>query len=432
MNSSGVCVKNTCNKTQYPYSQHPLTDIGEVETCYEGNPNASTDISLMYNPYYGYTSCKSDFSQGEMWKQDDTNPRMCVCDRSNPSENWYLPYGNDEYKEVSGFNVGIRGESINCTDNDSSYYGYKRCFIGRKMDTSIPGRCNDAPTVGYTYTYGYGDIWINNLGKILRDIGGYSASNECIARNKHYQALDGTRLGDDSVLSMLIPGCDNGDEEQCNECHSITNLDKKADGLYTVHNKFDLRINIAGSRRLYGMFTCPVDGEYVYKRAGSMTVCYKYCKLSELSKCYDGDVLVDDSNGNYKLARVSSGSTSSLKLFPYKGAKTGQNWNQAMAWATNFYPGIDEGNEYYKNHPIFGQGKWALATTSNHGASEVHDKFLNYVGWTEGTGSPCLCEGIWLSNEADANTAYYRVTYNSVALDKNELHNAVPMMILNY
>ena len=136
---NGICVKNTCDRTHFPYQIRPDGTIGEVETCYEGDESAS----LGYRAYFGYASCRSDESKGEMWMQDPNNSRKCICNRTSDTLG-HLPYDIDDYFNPNvgsnpGFNQGSYGEYRSCSDPEGTYYGYMMCYIGRTM--SSQGKC---------------------------------------------------------------------------------------------------------------------------------------------------------------------------------------------------------------------------------------------------------------------------------------------------
>jgi len=423
---NGICTKNVCDKTKFPYQMRPDGTIGEVETCYEGDESAS----LGYKAYFGYKSCKSDESKGEMWMKDPSNPRKCVCNRTSDTLG-HLPYDLEDYFNTNGdssnygFNSGYYGEYRSCSDPDGTYYGYTLCYIGRTM--SSKGICAMAGRGSYDATYPMGGGNINNAlqhwGLPTISIPSEPRSSEqayCVHNYTHCKSRDGTKLGDDDVCALVPSGCDRGFEAACNHCYHKASVIKGNDGLYHVNPNYLITINSYwNSSKLSGIPKCPSW----LQSGGSRKTCYNYCYTSNLSNCFSGDVLINDSTST-KLGVVYYNSGNTIWLHSKDGYRSG-TWNNAKDYCANYAP------SGFETHTIYGKGKWRLAPygqTIYHYYS-VSTWAIRATFYKEGFG---MSSGTWVDSE-NGGQAYYQPYGDGARLYLKESSLTYsPVLIFNY
>ena len=409
-NTTHQCVENVCDKTRFPYAQDPGEDAGTLEICHEADSSAS----LGYKSYFGYSKCNDDASQGELWIADPSNNRRCICARNGEGgRDYYLPFTtatfyntngdeSDNYANM-GFNAGVYGRSQSCTDADGSYYGYTMCYMGRRMGTDDANKamCLVEPPTGYTRYYGYYP-GISALNEFLENNGlatvsakpepRTSANSYCVHKYTHCLSQEGKKLGDDAVCALVPEGCNEGIEAACNKCRHVASVVKGSDGLYHIRpDGMIIELNTCRNNAIYpGISTCPTG----FKHGGcGYGICYKYCDLSDLSKCTTPDVLYSGST-RIGVIYIKSGKS----LWVAAPLKQNVTWDEAKTYAENYAP---EGME---TDATFGKGKWTMpqAGTSPY----------NYPYPYQYRGASCAEEiasgQSWLSNLSEnGESAYY-------------------------
>jgi len=402
----------------------PDGTIGEVETCYEGDESAS----LGYKAYFGYKSCKSDESKGEMWMQDPSNPRKCVCNRTSDTLG-HLPYGIDDYFNESGsggFNTGYYGTYRSCSDPDGTYYGYTMCYTGRVM--SSKGRCTTKGPTGYLATYPYLGIYYVNNALAHWGLPQISATSEprssaqayCVHQYTHCKDRNGKTLGDADVCALVPSGCNLGYEAACNLCYHIASIQKGNDGLYHLNPDYQIIVDSCRETAKYiGITKCPLG----LQKASGRNACYGYCYTSDMSKCFPGYVLIDDANSNTKLGVIYIKSGNTLFLQAKDGYRY-DTWYNAMNISANYAPAG------YENHPIFGRGKWkipdsgqTLDNASHISAWPIYGTFYK-EGWNSGS--------TWTTATSGDMAYYVNVGSADVYYPKSTALNYSIILILRY
>ena len=405
----GVCQRNVCDRTKYPYDIRPPYDAGDVEECREGDPTAT----LGYRAYFGYKNCKTDATAGEMWIYDPANNRRCICARNaEGGRDYYLPFAVDKYYATNGdtsnnytnvgFNAGAYGEYLSCTDADGSYYGYTMCYLGRYMGSSVgvnKGMCLVEGPTGYCVTYPYG-VYIgidsaflspNGLPTLnIRTTPKKTEDAYCVNKYTHCQAKDGTQLGDSDVCALVPAGCNLGIESACNRCYHKVSVKKGDDNLYHL-NDYTIMINSCRNDVTYqGFDKCPAGFK---KGKGGYNNCYKDCYTSDPSKCTYSDVLKE--NGKV-IGVVYYNNGSSLRIAS-TALKYG-NWFDAKDWAANYAP------TGFESDSRFGPGKWFMPPSG----IAAYGSHYFYFG-------TCAAEGFsytgntWINSEVEDSA--YRANY---------------------
>jgi len=413
---NGVCQPNICDKTRFPYTNNPGSDMGEQEVCYEANSSQP----LGYTAHFGYASCNSDVTKGGMWMHDSANSRRCVCIRNNEDNKGraYLPFDIDTFFKGNGeggFNQGSYGEAVNCTDGEGSYYGYSSCYVGTYMGTgSNAGKCLAAGCVNYVNGYPYDSSWY--VTEQINQIG-YSVRGGCVNYYTHCETRDGRKVGDASACALVPAGCLTGREAACNTCYDVSSVEVGADGLYKAHGLFKARMNYCrNSSVFYGFESCPPN----FRKGRTYSTCYKYCYTSDPSKCVSGDILIDGSN-KIGLVYHVSGRTLYLLSLSY-GWDT---WYNAPTWASNYAP------SGYENHAVWGKGKWKLPSwaESPTGMKGYWSTF-RYHGSLAGEGLDGY-DDTWTTNSLDANNARY-MTATADAVSKSSSKRIRAIKIWTY
>lgn len=458
---NGLCVANVCDKDKYPYDLNPGKDQGDLQVCYQGD----TDASLGYTAYFGYNSCFSDKSLGGMWQQVGSSApdnRKCACIRKNEDGGrTYLPFGLDRYFDTNsdttdnyinvGFNQGAYGITSDCTDAEGSYYGYSSCYLGKKLgDTEATfGMClqypNQGNTVQYPYRWDRGQsrtYWDRVAREALgtrTDVVGYDSTktlalpvpvysvdpekSECINMYHHCKNGDKT-LGDAKACALVVPGCNLGNESECSVCFHRSNLVKKADGTYTTHDKYKLKLNTYSNTEMIFRFEeCPAG----FYKGGNYGSCFKYCKYNKLSECMFGDVITMDGTASGAKAGVVYYKTADKMYISAPTRKTGQTFDQALAYAAAYAP------TGFESDTLFGTGKWHIAEKLEIN-SGILEQFSTYIMGSSFTaaGTAMTMESSWTSTENGASAAYYRNCCDTTTTyEKTKTLNAVPVVIID-
>ena len=439
---NGKCVVNICNRTLYPYEQNPGSDQGNLEYCYQGDPSAA----LGYRAYFGYNGCKSDAATGGMWMQDPDNARKCVCirkDELGTGRTW-LPFSNDKYFNTNndssdnythvGFYKGEYGVTTSCTDSEGTYFGYESCYIGRISGTTEAnkGMCLSKPEDNRYYQ---GSDWsgvVRGVVSAVIKIAGepaieFPASQnghpECINKYSHCQSPTGEKLGDDSACALVVEGCNQGNEEQCNECYSVANLTKNSKGLYTAHNKFLLKIYSFGNTGYNLKFEkCPTG----FKMTGGGGICTTYCSLNKLSGCETGFIMTDDgTSSGKKIGIVWYKDDEVVDLIAAESVHD-YNWSDGMAYAADYYPLKSSGDTTFENHPLVGKGLWGLRDDEQ----DIESSVMVYLGFVYQLEGYSFGVGWWNKQDPNnADKAYYRDYWMGNFTDYKTVSRRSPVLI---
>ena len=382
----GVCKPNNCatqtdsgGNLLYPYANKtPGDDAGELEICYQGNPNAT----LGYDVYYGYKSCYDDSSKGGMWMASVDNPRKCVCNRKDDVRGW-LPFDSTKYFDTNsdetnnyvniGFYEGAYGVQNSCTDSEGSYYGYSSCYIGSYMGTSDAnkGMClsRGATEISTKYTYGLSDSTLrSHINKVLNNVLGKTigspskpTSNNlpdyskvvCINQRQHCP----NNNCDADVLALTknpVTGtqCIDGTGEECYLCYHTINLDSNG----KWHGKFKLiaQSYSNGGTWYAGFKTCPT-GYVGGIDSNTYGTCFKYCSATSLSNCQYGDIVTTDGTSSGAVVGVVYYSDSSNVYIAALEHASDKNQADAHIYANTYTPSNISDSR-------FAAGKWHLPT----------------------------------------------------------------------
>ena len=366
---NGKCVANVCSRIVYPYPNNPGTEPGQRRECSEADPSKPTG----YSKHYGYADCytedNTEYGQG-MWKRKSTNSSeadyyKCVCERNSPTKTG-LPFDVSHYYELNsaspyGFNKGVYGHSVSCTDDEGSYYGYSDCYIRYYMGSgSNKYKCLPAPTVNYCVVYPYLSIGQINTFLQQNNIEPYSISSKkdprkqedayCVSRYNHYMDRYGNRLGDESVKDLLVEGCDTGLESACNICYHVSNLVKE-NGLWKAHGRFKIVVNTdvnqGNLNEQYGFEQCPSG---FFKGCSGYGSCAKYCYAPNYSTCAVNDIL---KKGDVVVGLVTYRSSNEIHVLALQGKTLA--FDEAVRWSReDFAPtGLE-------SDPVLGKGKWHM------------------------------------------------------------------------
>jgi len=482
---NGICIVNVCDTELYPYvNQHPGRDQGEVETCYQGNPEV---INTGVDVYYGYASCNSDFAAGGMWKpvgESGAEARQCICDRKNDTRGW-LPFGADLYFDGNsdttedyihvGFNKGAYGFQTSCTDSKGSYYGYSSCYIGSKSGETVSalaeGMCLSHSVQYNTTKYPmYKDHAhaFDHVKNVLKSVGistiatpvkpttnNIPDTSKVYCVNNTMHCKDGK--GDESACALIKNPetqkvCENGYEEECTYCYHISNLTQE-NGKYKAHGKFKLIIQTYGNGGswVFGFEQCPTTstgGTYDYTTTWpTHGTCFKYCSVNDKSKCTLGDVLQDANGTNVGVVYRNTGSTlyvAGLEI------RSDQTYEQAEKYAECYspYPQRDTTEEEkeagekcdtvekVRIENGFQHGQWALPTKDQMSDSVLQQYAMYVVYGTylyNSFTTSTTFENSWTQTPNGSSAMYIRNCCSATtSYAKTGKRKAVPVKVIPY
>ena len=173
-----------------------------------------------------------------------------------------------------------------------------------------------------------------------------SEDSYCVHRYTHYEDRFGNRLGDDSILPLLVPGCDTGLESACNICYHVANVVKEG-GLWKARGTFKLKVNTHTSQINYGFETCP---EGYFKGCSSYGSCSKFCYAPNYSTCSVNDIL---KKGDIIVGLVTARYSNEIHILSVRGAT--KTFDEAVRWSREDFapPGLED-------DPVLGRGKWHM------------------------------------------------------------------------
>ena len=452
----GVCKANNCatqtdsgGNLLYPYAnKSPGDDAGELEVCFQGNPNAT----LGYDTYYGYKSCYDDSSKGGMWMQSVDNPRKCVCNRKDDVRGW-LPFDSTRYFDTNGdesnnfsnigFKEGIYGVQNSCTDSEGSYYGYSSCFIGSYMGTSDAnkGMClsyarrwhttRNPYELTYQSSIIHADLIFNaSIGKGISAPSKPTTNNlpdydkvYCINQRQH---CPNNECDDADVLAMTYnpetgAQCVDGVSEECGHCYHVINIEK-INGQWKWHGKFKFLIYTYGNGNAWfgGFERCSEEDGYIGGfEENTYGTCFKYCSKDNLVSCKHGDIITSTGDENGFVVGVVYYTTNSQVYIASLIHARSKNQEEAILYASNYE--LED-----KSDSRFAKGKWHLPTRNQVDDTRLPEFAMRRLnGSYNYLGKSNLLESSWTGE-----IGYMRNCCNSSTISAvSKLLNAVPVIV---